>query len=125
MIFALAGFLLLLSIALLVVGLRGYAIDRHPLCRKCGFDLTGKPETSTRCPECGADLSLAKAIRIGHRRRRRGALAAGIGLLVLTLAFAGVATWSAVEDFDWEQVKPTWLVIHEASDRSGGVPMIA
>jgi hypothetical protein len=29
--------------ALLVFALRGRRVDDHPLCRKCGFDLFGKP----------------------------------------------------------------------------------
>jgi tRNA(Ile2) C34 agmatinyltransferase TiaS len=54
--------LIVVGISALVRGLRGRRIDDHPLCRRCGFDLTGKPETSTRCPECGSDLRRPRAI---------------------------------------------------------------
>ena len=54
--------MLWLAILLLVAGLlgrglgkRGRRIDLHLVCRACGFDLFNRPETSVRCPECGAD----------------------------------------------------------------------
>jgi hypothetical protein len=34
-------------------GLRGRQIDNHPLCRRCGFDLTGRLAHSAKCAECG------------------------------------------------------------------------
>jgi hypothetical protein len=34
---------LILAIGLIAVAWRGAAIDNHPLCRRCGFDLFGKP----------------------------------------------------------------------------------
>lgn len=40
--------------------LRAYLLSRgHPLCVRCGYDLTGVPvrhDDRTVCPECGADL---------------------------------------------------------------------
>jgi len=40
---------------LIDTGLRGRRVGEHPYCKKCGFDLTGKPDASTRCAECGPD----------------------------------------------------------------------
>lgn len=115
-IFPLALLFLIGAIVLLWRGLRGVAIDDHPVCRKCDFDLTGKPETSTRCPECGADLMQPKAIRIGHRRRRNGSLAIGsvlAGILIFGLALVAVMN---VRQIDPYSLKPTWWLIREADD---------
>src|SRR5918993_5786284 len=57
---------------LLIFALRGRRVDDHPVCRKCGFDLVGKPADATRCSECGADLSRRRAVRVGWRETRRG-----------------------------------------------------
>jgi hypothetical protein len=43
--------LLVLGVLLIVRGLRGRAVDDHPICRRCGFDLTGRPEGVTICSE--------------------------------------------------------------------------
>lgn len=51
-----------LGLALLIVGLRGRRIGDAPHCRQCKYNLTGVP--STRCPECGHDLTTLR-----YRRR--------------------------------------------------------
>jgi hypothetical protein len=56
------GLLFLVGLILLILGLRGRRVDDHPICRKCGFDLFGKPEGSTICSECSADLTYPHAI---------------------------------------------------------------
>ena len=52
------------SAVVLVVGWRGRRVNRHPICRRCEFDLFGRPAEATRCAECGADLRR----RAVHRR---------------------------------------------------------
>ena len=88
------------AVGLLAVGLRGRRTDDHPVCRRCGYDLTGGP--ADRCPECGGDLSRRRAVRVGHRRRRPTLIAAA-----LALSGVGVAThgWPAVER------RPSWLLV--------------
>src|SRR3954468_17278791 len=71
------------SFLLLVYAWRGRLTDDQPLCRKCGFDLFGLPETSRCCPECGAELSRKRATRVGHRRKRGPLLVLGTLLLLL------------------------------------------
>lgn len=82
--------LYLIGLRWLVLGLRGRAIDDHPLCARCGYDLSRLP--IAQCPECGSALIRAGAIRVGHRQRRVGLAAVG-GLVVLV---AGVGAAIAV-----------------------------
>jgi hypothetical protein len=94
---------------LVISGMRGRVLDDHPLCRRCGFDLTGKPGTSALCSECGADVTRPRAIVIGHRKRRIAPLIAGTmlmcaSLLMLTLSLTKV---------NWQPYKPVWWVLSE------------
>jgi hypothetical protein len=102
------------GLVLLLVGLRGRVIDDHPLCRRCGFDLTGKPQDSDRCAECGTDVTTPQAVRIGHRQRRSRPLWAGVALLVpacLVLVVSAVAVIGQVDLMPW---KPAWLLQWDA-----------
>ena len=93
---------LFLGFALTVVGLRARRVDDHPLCRRCRFDLTGRPTTAERrCPECGADLARPRAVVVGHRRRSVATLGIGLALLVATLGVAGALGWRRAERVDW------------------------
>jgi hypothetical protein len=108
MMLAISILALLVGLALLALGLRGRVIDNHPLCRKCGFDLTGRSPDSTRCPECGAELSLPKAICIGHRKPRSFSLS--LGCLLFGVAACGIFfQFSAIQ---WTRYAPTWWLIH-------------
>lgn len=98
----------------LTYSIRGRQVDEHPYCRKCGFDLHGRPADSTRCPECGADLLRPRATRAGRRRRRRG-LAWAAGLVLLASAgWVGVAAWAAHRGVDWQRHKPVWVLMYES-----------
>src|SRR5947208_14150931 len=81
------------SAASIVFALRGRRIDDHPLCRRCRYDLSNLPESSTRCPECGADLAAGRAIRIGHRHPRRAVAAAASPFLSLPLVLAALLSY--------------------------------
>jgi ankyrin repeat protein len=72
------------GLVLIVRGFRARYLDDHPLCKKCGYDLYPKPPAS--CPECGANLQLPVAIRIGHRTRHKPMMAWGLGLIVVCVA---------------------------------------
>jgi hypothetical protein len=116
---------LLIGTLLLWRGLRGVRVDDHPICRKCGFDLTGRPEGSDKCAECGADLTARRAVRHGHRRRRPVML--GIGLLALlpVMGLVALVTWVHVRDLDEYRLLPTWYILREARQGSPGVPVAA
>lgn len=101
------------GLLLLILGLRGRKVDDHPLCRKCKFDLTGRPETSTRCPECGTELT-ASAIIHGHRRRSAPKLWAGVMLLLFGLATTGIVVTAIAGNINWMEYKPVWWLTREA-----------
>src|SRR5215218_8796709 len=101
-----------IGLALLVIGWRGRRTDDHPLCRRCGFDLTGRPPDSTRCAECGADIATSRAIRIGHRRKR------GVVSLLAMLTL-GVRAFVNFDDINLMPYKPAWLLVRDAT---GGTP---
>jgi hypothetical protein len=123
--FALPLLVLVGGVAMLWLGLRGRRVDDHPLCRACGFDLIGRPEGSDKCAECGADLTSPRAIRHGHRRRRPVMLTFGLVIVLLFVGVAGVIGWSRAREFDRYQVMPTWYLLREARDTSGGLPVAA
>jgi|GEM_PF-6955927 hypothetical protein len=98
-------------------GWRGTRVNDHPICRRCGFDLVGRvlsgPERNI-CPECGADLMVHKAVQQGQRERRRWTIAAGCLLLAVGLGLAGLKTIDRLANFNWNTVKPVWLLVYEA-----------
>src|SRR4051794_15986477 len=100
--------------AALCYALRGRRVDDHPICRRCGFDLFGKPADSDVCSECGARLGWRGATRIGRREGRRGlALAAGTGVLVSAVVLTGIG-WVQVRGVDLQRHKPVWWLEREA-----------
>jgi hypothetical protein len=97
----LAAFALLVSsIALLVIGLRGRQVDDHPVCRRCKFDLCGAAPGSTNCPECGADVTRRRTVRIGNRGRRHRMLAVAVTLLPVAVAPLAFLGWAGVRGVD-------------------------
>lgn len=108
------GMLAVAGIALLIWCFRGKRIDDHPVCRRCDFDLTGLPKESTRCPECGSELSHTRAIRIGHRRKRPLIGLAGLILLAGPSATTSKFLYPILTDPNPDQYKPYWWLMAEA-----------
>ncbi len=102
-----------ISLAMLVIGWRGRRVDDHPVCRRCRYDLIGLDPRPAHCPECSADLARPKAVRDGARRKRRGAVALGMLGLTVALVAAGALTWGAASSFNWNTIKPAWLLEQE------------
>lgn len=109
----------LLGLFLLIRGLRGRRMDDHPLCRRCGYDLNGL-YAPVSCPECGRSLSQQRAVRFGHRRKRWFTLSCGLMLLLLSLGGGGLAMWSHSRNFNWNTIKPLWLLRNEAASVNPG-----
>jgi len=61
-------------------GMFGVAVDQHPICRVCEYDLFGSDWSEERCPECGTPLLSVTDIR--HGTRERNAKLATLGLSV-------------------------------------------
>lgn len=110
--------LALLGVFGVALGVRGRRTDDHPVCRRCRFDLVGVEVD--RCPECGRDLSERRAVRTGNRSRRPMFIAGGSLALVLAIAGAGALGWGAATKFNWNTVKPDWLLIMESSGSDTG-----
>ena len=111
----------LAAVALTLFGLRGRRADAHPLCRRCGFDLTGNPDAQI-CTECGADLTRPRAIKVGHRSRRVGPLVAGLALLVPCVLLSVIVVYVVVRGVDVQTYKPAWLLVRNL--RSSDVKVI-
>lgn len=105
---------LLLAIVLTIRGWIGHRIDDHPLCRRCGFDLYGRPATSTVCPECGTDLSPPGAITVGHQVRRWRLIAGGTSLLAIAAICLGMRLYFEYSNFNWASHSPNWLLLRVA-----------
>ena len=103
------GAALAVGVALLAIGLRGRRTDDHPVCRKCGRDLTGVE--SPRCPECGRP---ATRPRIGNRRRRP--LVAATGGVLAAAALLSVVGGGALLLTPERSAarKPAWLLRWES-----------
>ncbi|MFG0285645.1 MAG: hypothetical protein ACF8R7_14600 [Phycisphaerales bacterium JB039] len=104
--------------ALLTLGLRGKRLNDHPICRRCGFDLIGREDLratwgQSPCTDCGADLKRKRAIRWGLRRRRPAAAAVGALLLIGAVGAGGALACGAIWGFDWNRVKPVWLLARQ------------
>ena len=112
---ALAIVAAVLGLIVLVMGLRGRRVDAHPVCRKCRFDLEGLARGE--CPECGADVRADGAVRVGNRRKRRGAIVLGVVLLALGLGGSGVLAWGSATKFNWNTIKPVWMLTRELKSR--------
>jgi hypothetical protein len=108
---------LALSAGLLAFALRGRRVDDHPICRKCGFDLFGKPLGSTVCSECGANLTRPRAGRRGRRERRATLLAVAAPVLMICLAWFALLGWGAARGTNWNGHKPAAWLMREGRSR--------
>jgi hypothetical protein len=102
-----------LGVGLLVLGVRGQRLNDHPICRACSFDLVGIYPAQERCPECGARIADAFAVRFGARRPRPFALVSGAAILLLCTGLTGLLGASAIGILDWNSVKPEWVLLRE------------
>ena len=109
-------FILALASAFLFLGIRGYRIGDHPVCRRCGFDLFGQPPGTIICGECGTSLKEPRSVLIGHHQRRPRYIAAGLIIEVPMLLLGGIFIWGLAKNINWLQYAPTsWLISRASS----------
>lgn len=106
------------ALGLLFLALRGARVDRHPICRKCRFDLSGlggvgAGTTGVRCPECGRDVSSRRAVRLGNRRRRKGRVVAASGLVGLAILLVMASGWTMTGRLNWYALLPAGVLFAE------------
>jgi hypothetical protein len=102
-----------------IAGWYGERAGEHPHCRRCKFDLFGKPADSTRCPECGADLTRRRAITRGRRVRRVCVIVGGMIVLLGGAGFLAGGLRPRFENFEIAHYKPVWWLVREAHSEDG------
>jgi hypothetical protein len=100
----------LFALAAAFVLRRGRKLNDHPSCAKCGHDLFGLPPTTTRCPECGADLGGRGAVVAGVYERRSVRRASPRVMLVAGVAAAVAGLWNLAYDDRYNAYKPSWFL---------------
>lgn len=96
---------------------RGKRVDRHPICRKCGYDMFGRDLAELPdCPECGTQIYSHKQLRLGNREPRVVTSRAALSLALLALVASMGCTAKWAQTYDWNRIKPVSWLIHEASD---------
>src|SRR3954469_19276792 len=108
------------SAVVLALAWRGRRVNGHPICRRCGFDLFGRPADATRCAECGEDLRRRRAIRTGARARVPKLVTAALLLLLPSLLCLAILGWSAARESSFQHYKPVWWLLNDASSADPG-----
>ncbi len=111
----------LLGILLLATGWRGRRVNDHPICRRCGFDLSGLPQGADVCSECGANLKARRAIRCGARQRRAGRILLGCMLLLPAAGATGMVGVARARHLDLNPYKPVWWLVSDANNSDTAV----
>lgn len=114
-----------IGFVLLGVGWRGRLLNKHPVCRKCKFDLSGYSKDDLhrlednnnieliKCPECGSVVGAAGTIQIGQRHKRYPFIFSGSVLFVLSAAVLGIQIFVAAQQINTYKYKPVWWLIAE------------
>jgi len=106
---------LVIGLGLAVYGWRGRRIDEMPLCRACGFELRGTWPEISKCPECGADLTkAARAVRLGHRRKRLIPLSTGVILIAFFCMWEGFYLSKWAQSANWQSYSSVSSLIRDA-----------
>jgi hypothetical protein len=84
------------------------------VCRQCRFDLSGCPDPTITCPECGAGLKRPGSTRIGQRRKRPIAIAAGAAAILLPLAAIAVTGFALLTGSDIHKYMPLGVLLWES-----------
>lgn len=108
--------LLLASLALVFVALRGKRVGQTCYCRRCGYNLTGR--TSGACTECGAAIDSPGAVVVGEQRVRRGMLVAGLLLSIAGTTSLLLIAGGVLVNYSYYALLPSsWLLAEMESAR--------
>ncbi len=110
MITLLLSLLFLAALALTYLARRGRRVGSIPFCQRCHFDLRGKPADSTRCSECGADLTHPHAILLGELHRRPRLLILGLTLLLLSALPLTFIAYTTIRHQNPYRYAPLWYL---------------
>lgn len=104
----------ILGAVFVLFALWGRNVKQHHFCARCEYDLTGIVRQTDTCPECGCDLTNAKAICHTSKKIRHRHLIFGFMVIALGIFFLQVDVISKWEDFDWISYKFDKWVISDA-----------
>ena len=107
----------LLGLTLACLAKRGRKIDNHPLCKNCGYDLIGRPKDSNRCSECGKNLNLPNAIRLGNRKPLTTLLHTATALTIIAALTTATLIYSTTTN-NYFPYAPTWFCLYKAQHGS-------
>lgn len=106
----------LVSLILLCLGLRGYKVSNHPVCRKCKFDLCGTWPGINICTECGTALDNPNRIIKGQYKKRPIIIVLAIIVLLPALIWQGYHIYHWVYIYNWYAYIPTALLMKEVDN---------
>lgn len=92
----------------------GRRVGTTPFCAKCGYNLSGRTGEAGPCSECGSDLKVEGAVRIGERQRRWGRFAFGMFLLVGSVLYVSLFTLGVIQNTNLIPYMPTWYLAWQA-----------
>jgi hypothetical protein len=116
------------AIAIFIKGLIGSRVGVHQVCARCKYNLSGRPPTSQKCPECGNDLTQKRPVRFGDQRRQPRILILAtvllFGAIMLLVSLGGSQSGLHIPPITCavaprEDPKPTgWLLEHATGSKS-------
>lgn len=102
---------------------RGRAIDDHPVCARCRFDLIHLAVGAKKCPECGYSLERRNSIQHGNRRLAVPMLVIGILIGAACIGVGGGYGWNHARTMTPEQWLPESVLLHALRQYKAATPL--
>ena len=90
---------------------RGRRVGSEIACSQCGYLLTGTPDDSTRCSECGNGIRIAGGTVKGIRRHRPALMACAVIGIALGFWLAVQPARQAYKSFDFRRLESTQTLL--------------